>query len=332
MAQPVTLTSWSAEHVRVADVLDALESLRKPKALPPTRTSVLTLVVVAPTRQACEAAMTALHELGGRHPARVLALLVQVPGASEGESTVDAEVRLLGGEAEGQALWFEEIELGVRGPAAAHLDSLIEPFTLPDLPVVVWFLDHVPSVDNPLLRTADAAIVDARRVGGADALVPVHRLSKRLPVVDLSWHRLRPWREVLAGLFESPHTKPFLRGVRSAWVVGHDGPRHLLGGWIADRLQLSLDAVVIERAEHVSMRIEAVDESGRTGTFEVIRTSEERIVRAHANLSEGPSPETIVPLPPRSPAWGLADALAHIEHDRIYERALRGAIALASRQ
>ena len=48
MAEPVTVLSvWSEDGVRIGDVLRALEDLRRPEPMPATRTSVLTLVIVA---------------------------------------------------------------------------------------------------------------------------------------------------------------------------------------------------------------------------------------------------------------------------------------------
>ena len=323
------LASWSGEQVRVAEVLDELAALRRPELVSATRTSVLTLVVVARTHASAQEAMAGVYELGSRHPARMLCLLPAPDGTPPG---VDAEVRLLGGEADGQALWFEDVELVVRGPAAAHLDSLIEPFTLPDLPVVVWFVDQPPSPDDPLLAAADVALVDARAFGDTDCFEALVALARSIPVVDVSWHRLQPWRGLLAGLFESPDTRPYLRGITSARVVGRTGPRHLLAGWVADRLELPLSEVHVEEATHVTVSLAGTSPvTGRPATFEVARTGDERAVRARAAIEGGPTAEAVVPLPPATPGWGVAAALSHLERDPVYEHALQCAIALAAR-
>lgn len=328
MAESVTtLSLWSDESVRVADVLAALEDLRRPEPMPPTRTSVLTLVIVASVAKgpsAVDEATAALHELGGRHPARVLTLLVDSADAQE--PRIDAEVRLLGGEAEGHPLWFEDVRLWVAGPVVGHLDSLIEPFTLPDLPVVAWFVDGLPAIDDPLLRAADVVMVDARSFGDTRCFGELVALTRRLPVVDLSWQRLQPWRELLGGLFESAQTRPYVRVVRSARVVGRTGPRHLLGGWLADRLSLPSAEVHLDAAEHVSIELRADD-----ARFAVERTDDGRVVRAVADLAGGPTAATVVPLPPNTPAWGLAEAFSRLGRDAVYERALRTAIALTDR-
>jgi glucose-6-phosphate dehydrogenase assembly protein OpcA len=318
------LSLWSEESVRVGDVLRALEDLRRPEPMPATRTSVLTLVIVATSRSSAVRAQAAVHELGGRHPARVLTLLLEDETA--GAPGIDAEVRLLGGTAEGHDLWFEDVELCVRGPVVGHLDSLIEPLTLGDLPVVAWFVDSLPAADDPLLAAADVLLVDARELGDVGYFPTLTTLCRRQPVVDLSWTRLRPWRELLAGRFEGPAFRPFVDHVRRAEVYGRTGPRHLLSGWLADRLELASAARHVEEAEHVTIRLHAELPSGARAVFEVVREGDVRRVRARADVVGGPTASAVVELPESTPAWGLADALAHLERDDVYERALQRAV------
>jgi glucose-6-phosphate dehydrogenase assembly protein OpcA len=266
-------------------------------------------------------AQAAVHELGGRHPARVLTLVLD-PSAREGAPGIDAEIRLLGGTAEGHDLWFEDIELDVHGRVVGHLDSLIEPLTLSDLPVVVWFVDDLPSLDDPLLAAADVLLVDARELDDVDALGGLVSLCGRRPVVDLSWTRLRPWRELLAGLFEGPAFRPFVSQVRRSAVAGRLGPRLLLDGWLADRLELPSAARHVEAADHVSIRLWCDG-----ATFSVVREGDVRRVVAEASIDGGPTASAVVQLAEATPAWGLADALSRLEVDPVYERALRRAVA-----
>ncbi|HUP84877.1 MAG TPA: glucose-6-phosphate dehydrogenase assembly protein OpcA [Acidimicrobiales bacterium] len=323
MAQPVTttLSVWSEDGVRLGQVMRALEDLRRPEVMPATRTSVLTLVIVASRRVSAVRAQSAVRELGGRHPARVLTLVLDEP-AREGAPGIDAEIRLLGSEAEGHGLWFEDIELDVHGRVVRHLDSLIEPLTLSDLPVVVWFVDELPALDDPLLLAADVLLVDARELDDAGALAELVSLCGRRPVVDLSWTRLRPWRELLAGLFEGPAFRPFVSQVRRSAVAGRIGPRQLLDGWLADRLELPTSARHVVDADHVSMHLWCDGAS-----FSVVREGDVRRVVARAEIEGGASAAAVVQLPEATPAWGLADALARLELDPVYERALRRAVA-----
>src|SRR3546814_18281460 len=50
----------------------------------------------------------------------------------------------------------------------------------------------------------------ARELDDVDALGALVSLCDRKAVVDLSWTRLRPWRLLLAGLFEGPAFRPFV--------------------------------------------------------------------------------------------------------------------------
>jgi glucose-6-phosphate dehydrogenase assembly protein OpcA len=332
VAEPVaagvtTLSLWSDVAVKLGDVVAALDELRRPEPMPATRTSVLTLCIVGTDPSEVERAKAAIHELGGRHPARVLHLVLDPEAeGSSGVPGIDAEIRLLGGEAEGHELWFEDVELVVHGPATGHLDSLVEPLTLADLPVVAWSVDAVPDPGDPLLRAADVLLVDSRALGGLGCFTTLGLLARTHPIVDLSWVRLQPWRELLGGLFDGPDFRPFVDHVVRAEVTGRTGPRHLIGGWLLDRLGLDRPHLHLEEADHVSIRLHAVLPDGRRGVFEVIR-GDERRVRARADVEGGPTSTAVVDLPEATPAWGLADALAHLERDPIYERALGRALS-----
>ncbi|HET9443103.1 MAG TPA: glucose-6-phosphate dehydrogenase assembly protein OpcA, partial [Acidimicrobiales bacterium] len=239
----------------------------------------------------------------------------------------DAELRLLGAEAGGRDVWFEDVELRVHGPATGHLDSLIVPFTLPDLPEVVWFVDGLPDEADPLLSAADALLVDARDLD-TPQLPALVRLARQRCLVDLSWVRLRPWRTLMAGLFDGPDFRPFVRHVERAEVWGKAGPRHLLGGWLADRLDLPPPAVELAPSDHVGMRLHARAPGGAEATFEVVRHHARR-VEARAAVRGGPTSEAMVSLPEATPAWGLADALSSLGPDPVYVSALRRAMPSA---
>jgi glucose-6-phosphate dehydrogenase assembly protein OpcA len=229
-------------------------------------------------------------------------------------------------------VFFEEVRLRVGGQAASHLASIVAPFVLADLPLVMWFPDMVPDPADPLLRLASAIVVDTRAVG-ADAIGHTYRtlleLANHQPVVDLSWVRLQPWRELLAGLFEPEHNREFLAGVRMAAVRGKPGPRHMLGGWLQSQLDLRARELVLEDARHVAITIQA-QYQGENGTFEVTRDDDTRAVWAQATLSGGVSHRQALPLPDDSLTSALSAAISNLRADRVWERALAAAAALAS--
>ena len=244
-------------------------------------------------------------------------------------------------EREGRAVCFENVVLRVRGRSRHHLDSVVEPFSLPDLPLVVWLPARLPAPGDPLLAVADRVVVDSRAVAGAGAVAAgarglaenatvlprIQALARRLPVADLSWSRLAPWRSLLAGLFEGPVYRPFLREIERIEVCGNDGPRHLLGGWMLRRLDVPIARVSLAPAEHVSITITAVHRH-RTGVFRVERPSAAREIHSSVEIDDGPSISQTVRMRARWPALALAGALTRMGRDDVYCEALDGALAL----
>jgi glucose-6-phosphate dehydrogenase assembly protein OpcA len=322
VAQAVNaVNALNLEHVRVSEVLDALGDLRRGVRGAATRTSVVNLVVVATAAADAARAAQAIAGLGARHPGRTVVL---VPGPAEG-SLVDACVELLGAEIEGHPVWSEQVTLTVCGPLWEHLDSLIEPFTLADLPTAVWYVSALPALADPLLRAADALVVDSKELGDLRAFPQIAELARRNTVVDLSWARLRAWRELLAGLFEGEAYRQYVSEVAHATVAGKEGPRHLLAGWLTSRLGLSRAACTLRDARHVGLRLDAPG-----ATFSVERIEGERVVRATAVVEDGPSHHDVLSLPDETLSWSLADALTHLRRDRVWEQALRGALVFAA--
>ncbi|MDQ6910520.1 MAG: glucose-6-phosphate dehydrogenase assembly protein OpcA [Actinomycetota bacterium] len=325
-----TIGSWEADGVSVAQVETALSDLRRHEQWAAVRTSVLTLVAVVDDRRSADVALDVVHELGTRHPSRTIVLVLDDEASGDG-GNLDAAASVHVLERNGTAVCFEEVILRVRGRARHHLYSLIEPFTLPDLPVVVWLPASLPARGDPLLAAANRIVVDSRAVAesesGGDPLGRIATLTHRLPVTDLSWTRLVAWRSLLAGLFEGSLTRPFLSDVQQVVVAGNYGPRHLLGGWLLTRLGLPPTVVRLEAAPHASIRIEATAR-GKTGIFVVERPSDERVIASCIEIERGPSLHQSLPLQRQWPAVSLARALTEMGHDEHYQQALAGALRL----
>jgi glucose-6-phosphate dehydrogenase assembly protein OpcA len=231
-------------------------------------------------------------------------------------------------------VFFEEVRLRIGGQAASHLSSIASPFVLADLPVLVWAPGQVPDPADPLLRLATAVVVDTRYVGPAPSDIAhsyraLLELANHQPVVDLSWVRLQPWRELLAGLFEPEPSRPFVAHVTSAAVKGKPGPRHMLGGWLMAQLDLRAREVQLADAKHVDITLSAERGEDR-GRFQVSRDEGTRAVWAQAELSNGMSHSQALPLPDDSLTSALASAISNLQADRVWERALASAAALAS--
>lgn len=320
-----TIGSWESDNVTVGQVEKALSDLRRHEQRAAVRTSVLTLVAVVGSDAEADGARRIIHDLGARHPSRTL-IIVADDQDPEVANATDASVWVHAMERDGRAVCFEEVVLRVRGSARHHLDSIVEPFSLPDVPMVVWLPAGLPSPGDPLMQAADRVVVDSRAVAeaGGDVLVRAATLAKRLPVVDLSWMRLEQWRSMLAGLFEGAVYRPFLDAVDRVEVQGNHGPRYLLGGWLLRRLNVPPARVELQRADHVSVTIHAFSD-GKRGTFTVSRAGAEREITSCVDIEDGPHLEQTLRMRQQWPSLALASALTRFGHDESYEEALAGA-------
>ncbi|HET7677749.1 MAG TPA: glucose-6-phosphate dehydrogenase assembly protein OpcA [Candidatus Limnocylindrales bacterium] len=218
-----------------------------------TRTSVLTLVVVAPRPETTERALDAINLLASRHPSRAI---VVAPGDPDGPSTLDAQIFAQCHLAERgtSETCTEQILLRTGGEIDAHLRNVVAPLLIHDLPVVIWWPDDPPIGSrqfSDLVELCDRLLVDSgafrddgtRRLSALAAVV-----SGPTPIVyDIGWMRLTLWRELLAGLFEHPLLTPELEQVQGLRIdVARPGELFRLTkaacftGWLADRLDWEL--------------------------------------------------------------------------------------------
>jgi glucose-6-phosphate dehydrogenase assembly protein OpcA len=324
VADAVVLDRWDGTDVRLGQVIDRLTQLRNSAARTASRVSVMTLVVVTSGDEEASRAAQALHALGSHHPAR---LIILRPEPDAPATAVDARVALCATDNAGHRATFDEVALTLKGGAAGHLRAMIEPFTLPDLPVVLWYPGRLPAPTEPLLAAADAVVVDSRETGGDRVFAALSELVRRRVLVDLSWARLRPWRELTAGLFDAPALRPFLDGVTAIEVAGKPGPRRLMAGWLLSRLRTPASLVQLSDGRHVQITIGA-EADGVAARFALTRGPGDRVVQASVQVGGGPGHQEMVALPDDSLAWSLARALTHLTRDRVWERAVQAAVIL----
>ena len=214
-----------------------------------TRTSVLTLVVVAARPETEERAVTAINHLAGRHPSRAIILS---PGDPDGPASMDAHINAYChlAETSSSETCTEEILLRVGGEIAQHLSGVVAPLLIHDLPVVLWWPDDPPigsRVFRDLIDTCDRLLVDSGsfRDDGTKRLMGLAAVtSEGRPVTaDIGWMRLTLWRELLAGLFDHPLLTGELGSVRTLRIdIAHPGAVLRLpkaacfAGWLAAML------------------------------------------------------------------------------------------------
>jgi glucose-6-phosphate dehydrogenase assembly protein OpcA len=183
------------------------------KGLPHARASVLNLVVTVVDDQAADRVVHTLMGLGVRHPSRAVVL---VPEPSERPEPLDARISThchdaVGG---GDQICYEEVVLTVRGEAAGHLNGIVAPLLIHDLPTHVWWPGDCPFNDpifEQLVDLADRLVVDSSDF--SDLLIGLRRLSnlrRRSGVGDLSWERLAWWQELTAQFFDAPRFRRYL--------------------------------------------------------------------------------------------------------------------------
>lgn len=174
-----------------------------------TRTSVLTLVVIAPRPETAERALAAISALHQRHPSRAV---IVSPGDYDGPATTDAHIyaECTLSDRSGAEICTEQILIKTGGELSQHLARLIQPLLIHDLPVVLWWPDD-PSFGTrqfkEVAEIADRLLVDSgsfaedgtRRLAGLATVV-----SEGIVVSDIGWLRLTLWRALLAGLFDHP--------------------------------------------------------------------------------------------------------------------------------
>lgn len=321
--------TWSGENITIADVVRSMEDLRRSEQRAATRTSVATLIVVTRTEEEMKSTEEVIDHLGVRHPARIITLL-SPKGAGEGDDNIDAAVTLHAGEAAGHAIWSDELRLTVSGGPARHTASLLRPLLLSDLPVVVWYVSGLPDVGDPLLKLANAVIVDTKTTTTPDSeeiailqtFKEVARLARKYTMIDLSWNRLRPWRSLMASQFSGAVFKPFAHDVERIRIVGKLGPRMLLAGWLGSRLRLESEHIVLEDGRHVSLELHS-KHAGSEAHFTVERIEGERLVKANVRIDGGPSHAELIALPHLALPLSLSEALRGIERDRVYEAAIK---------
>ncbi|AEG83926.1 glucose-6-phosphate dehydrogenase assembly protein OpcA [Corynebacterium ulcerans] len=283
-----------------------------------TTSRVLTLIVVAKESDDITAITNATHDSSREHPSRVIVLIT---GPVEGDSQVDAEVRI-GGDAGAS----EIILIRLRGRVAKHLVHVVTPLLLPDTPIVAWWPTSAPinPSEDPIGKIAQRRITDAHYDPPVDALY--NRRNHYAPGdSDVSWARLTPWRGVLASTLDQPPHEP----IQSIRLYGEsDCPSvDLAAGWLSERLGVSVqrfntegESVPFDADGFSEIPIRRIELERPSGTVIVEALEDEQTLSVTVPGREA----ALVAINRRSQADCLAEELRHLDPDAAYARALRG--------
>ena len=271
---------WSAEDTNVPYVESHLAQLWSSgapgegavvteKGLPHARASVLNLIVTVPDADAAGRVLGTMVGLGYRHPSRAIVLVAdpQADGPAL-DASVSAHCHPTNGS--GEQVCYEEVALTVRGEAAEHLDGIVAPLLIHDLPTQVWWPGSPPFADqifDQLVEVGDRLIIDSSDF--TNLLLGMRRLAglrRRSGISDLSWRRIAWWQELTAQFFDGPRFRrylPNLNRVRIMYALpsdGTDGPASpiaqaaLYAGWIASRLDWKRHATA-SRLQHGALHL-----------------------------------------------------------------------------
>src|SRR5919199_1172840 len=211
---------WSAQETTPADIEAALRAMLKERhseneSYVPAR-SLNLVCIVEPRRKTIDAVATIASDV---HPK---------PGEF--------------------ALLRETVIVDIGEQHLAHVDTIVDPLVVTDLPTVAWAPHgHQEAVDALLALTQVVLLDSIDEPDMRDALRRALKLLEDVYVVDLAWLRSTPWRERVAATFDPPHLRPDLRTISAVTVRHHPESAVaglLLVGWLASRLDWQLGELI----------------------------------------------------------------------------------------
>ena len=235
--------------------------------------------------------------------------MIVSPADPDGPSWLDAIIQahcVLPSET-ASATCAETIYLTCGGESGRHLEAIIAPLLIHDLPVTVWWPDELPfdsQAASDVFEMCDRLVVDASTWHGSGLrqLRRLAALQERRPIAisDFALVRQSRWREAIASVFDHPDIVPFVHHIRRISVTygvrddgGVEAPNIVKpvyhAAWLASRLEMRVVRPLgpIGRAESGS---EGAD-PGLTATLKHNRTEVTVVVRP--TLSEMPPGTTL---------------------------------------
>jgi glucose-6-phosphate dehydrogenase assembly protein OpcA len=351
MGEPCDIV-WSSEPTTPAEVEAALRRMLVDRHTEhagciPARTLNLVCVIDARSR---DEIVERLNGLGRYHASRTIVCSVDAGRSEIGAvARVAADMHPHAGEF---AALRETVVLSIGERHLPHLESIVDPLVVSDLPTVVWApYDHDDAV-RALLPLSQVLLLDS--VGEVAAVMRRARAwLEQTHVVDLSWLRTSPWRERLAATFEPAPLRADLGRIRHVSVRHHNDSgvaALLLAGWLATRLdwrpspllrrggRLEGVALAGDRAVRIELapspRQQVWGLAGMTLETGSGRLSLDRApggLLAHYRDSRGEDREWTLLGASRGEAGILGEGIRQaLLRDRVYERALAAASTLAA--
>jgi glucose-6-phosphate dehydrogenase assembly protein OpcA len=230
---------WSESNTTPDHIEAALRDLLRERhasdrQLAPAR--VLNLVVVLDKEWKGEIA-NRLEQVGRYHASRTVMCTVE-----EGRDELDAMAVMAYDQRTpaGIGVLYEMIEIDMGPTHLAHLDTVIDPVIVSEMPTVLWCPHGHQEAVEALLGLIDVLLLDSDQLlEPADSLANVEELLESAYVVDLAWLRTVPWRERLAASFDPPERLKRLEeleGLEVRYKAGSTVSALLMAGWLTSRL------------------------------------------------------------------------------------------------
>jgi len=231
---------WTAADTTPDAIEAALRAMLKERhsesaSYVPART--LNLVCVVDKQWSGEIA-NRLRHVGGAHAARTIVCAVEPRrSAIDAVATIASDVHPRPGEF---ALLRETVVVDVGEQHLSHLDTIVDPLVVTDLPTVLWAPHGHQDAVGALIGLAQVVLLDSvDEPDLRDALSRALRLLDDVYVVDLAWLRSTPWRERVAATFDPRGMREALRhisGVTVRYRPDSEASAFLYVGWLASRL------------------------------------------------------------------------------------------------
>ena len=224
----------------LGEVERELRSLWRPQEgqAPPVRACMSNLMILCATTEELARLEQEIPDVARAHPSRVLLLAADAAGEAAGiQAGVQAACYLSG---PGRKICSEQVTLRAAGRDVEDLPAAVRPLLIGDLPTALWWVpSNAPPVQSgelfdELVAMADHLVFDSRGWvepvrGGVDiaswaAGVP------QLPITDLAWLRLEPYRRLLSEALDPSVAPGALASIRSIDV--EHGPHALPKAWL----------------------------------------------------------------------------------------------------
>jgi glucose-6-phosphate dehydrogenase assembly protein OpcA len=308
------------------------------------RLSVANVVAACTESSTAEHAVDVLTAIAERHPSRVVVVLADP--TQDPSIEADISFRCVTGT---ERICAEVVRLMVHGEPAFHLNGIVTPLLIPDIPLHLWIVG-APRLQQAFVHDTvsmcERIVLDTSRYDDAAVTLTIlaealGRHGEELSLGDMAWERTQVWREQTAQAFDSPEARPYLETISSVEIetagVSPSTEGWLMAGWLASRLGWSSrtgPAVHVASAETGDVGSRAL----HAVRFRCYATGELPTVmlrrRGHAlhvavRVEPAGNTDRIVDVPPEGDVELVGGLMSETADDPLYDAALARAAELA---